>query len=318
MLSGITWLGSGAFLFLAVVHGLAGDSSVPLVVLHAATAWVPLGVVPFLGLALARRKGREAVPGVLTLVLWAVYNRPPLPTAALPEGIELRVVSANALMVNPTPDALVREVLAAQPDVLVFQELTPELQAEMAGVPGLVHRREHPEHHSFGVGLYSRYPIRSEWLVNIAGVDWQRAVLDVDGTDVEVWNVHTLPPFRAENHVAWQSQVAVLSDRAAKHEGPLVLAGDLNLTRHHASYGLLTASLVDAFRDCGRWVAATWPANGYFVPGAPKIRLDHVLLGGGVRCAAIAIGEGPGSDHRPVIADLVVPRAPAGSVRTGP
>lgn len=306
--SGLTWLGSVAFLALAVAHGLSGDGVLVLVWLHTATWWLPLGVIPFVGVALFRRRPLQAVPGATVLALWVVFNRPPAPPEALPSGKALRVVSANALMVNPTPGELVAEVLSYEPDVVVFQEFTPDIQAAIEGVPTVPHAREHPAWHSFGVGIYSRYPITSERLVRIGDVDWQRAVLDVEGRSVEVWNVHTLPPFHGENHQAWLGQVAAIAAQAKKVEGPLVVAGDFNLTRHHQGYRDLTASMRDAHRDCGRWVASTWPVNGYFFRWAPRVRLDHVFLGGGVRCAAIREGTGPGSDHRPVVADLVLPR----------
>jgi endonuclease/exonuclease/phosphatase (EEP) superfamily protein YafD len=38
----------------------------------------------------------------------------------------------------------------------------------------------------------------------------------------------------------------------------------------------------------------------------PPVRLDHVLLSPELGCTAVREGEGRGSDHRPVIADLVL------------
>ena len=305
-LSALTWAGTLALLGLAALHVALGDTAMWAVWFHALTPWLYLGVLPFLVLALLRRRPRQATSGACVLVAWGIFSRPPLPSAALPEGTSLRFVSGNALMVNATPDRWVDEVLAFEPDVLVVQEFTPDIQAALAG--RFAQSREHPAWHSFGVGLYSRYPIRSEEVVRIGGVDWQRAEIDVDGQGVTVWNVHTLPPFTSHNHRMWLSQVATLTAAAEAHDGPLIVGGDFNLTRHHASYGVLTGPLTDAHRDCGRWVASTWPANGTVLPWLPRIRLDHVFLRGGVRCAAIREGVGAGSDHRPLVVDLVLPR----------
>lgn len=292
---------------LGLLHGFTGDGLRPLVWLHATTAYLLLGALPLLFLALVRKKPVEIGLCTLTLLLWAWFNRPPLSFGGVDSEPALRVVSANTLMVNPSPEALVEEVLGYQADVLLFQEFTPAIRSAMEG-SDYPYRLEHPAQHSFGIGLYSRYPITSERLIQIGGVDWQRVVLAVDGRSVEVWNVHTLPPVSARYHRDWLGQIAVVAAEARKVQGPLVVAGDFNLTRHHQGYAQLTEVLVDAHRDCGRWVASTWPAGGFLFGGGPEIKLDYVFLGGGVRCSRIAEGIGVGSDHRPLIADVVLPR----------
>ena len=58
----------------------------------------------------------------------------------------------------------------------------------------------------------------------------------------------------------------------------------------------------------GRGLATTWP-NGLFP--VPPLRLDHVLASADVVPVAVREGIGAGSDHRPVVVDVTIPRAPS-------
>jgi endonuclease/exonuclease/phosphatase (EEP) superfamily protein YafD len=87
--------------------------------------------------------------------------------------------------------------------------------------------------------------------------------------------------------------------------GALVVAGDFNATRHHPSFRrFLSDGMADAHEERGRGWAATWPQNRRPLP--PLMRLDHVLVSPDVEVRSIREGLGQGSDHRPIIADLVL------------
>jgi endonuclease/exonuclease/phosphatase (EEP) superfamily protein YafD len=52
---------------------------------------------------------------------------------------------------------------------------------------------------------------------------------------------------------------------------------------------------------------ATWPVNGIFRYITPGIRIDHVYLSPSLRAIRCETGVGEGSDHRPVVVDVVLP-----------
>jgi endonuclease/exonuclease/phosphatase (EEP) superfamily protein YafD len=82
-----------------------------------------------------------------------------------------------------------------------------------------------------------------------------------------------------------------------------VLLGDLNCTPWSPAFDRLLAAarLRDSGR--GRGLHPTWFSAVPFV-GLP---IDHVLVGPGVGVRGRHVGPDIGSDHRPVIADLVLP-----------
>ena len=76
------------------------------------------------------------------------------------------------------------------------------------------------------------------------------------------------------------------------HPAPWLFVGDLNLLPHEVAPAVEAAGLELAGGD------ATFPAS------APRIRIDHVAAGGGLRIASVEVAETPASDHRPLVVVL--------------
>mgnify|MGYP003556423943 CR=1 FL=1 len=85
---------------------------------------------------------------------------------------------------------------------------------------------------------------------------------------------------------------------------PVILLGDLNLTPDSPAFArLLDASGLRDAVDGRRW-RPTWQAG--FWPLA--LRIDHVLVSPQLCVESVEVGPSIGSDHRPVIARLRLPR----------
>jgi endonuclease/exonuclease/phosphatase family metal-dependent hydrolase len=89
-----------------------------------------------------------------------------------------------------------------------------------------------------------------------------------------------------------------------------ILLGDFNATLdHEALREVLDRGYVDAADAAGQGLAPTWP-RGHLLP--PTVTIDHVLVDERVRVRDVGVHELPGSDHRAVTADLVLPGRGAG------
>lgn len=290
---------------LYLAHLLLDDSSTATAAFHAAMSWggvFALPLLPWAGRLGGRGPALAAGLASLAALLSALPGASPWPA---PRGeARLRVLTANVLMVHPDPDALLDELVALDADVIALQEVSPAwadaLQRRAALGPWRW-RRVIPQEDSFGIALLARLPAQIEE-VDLLGVTALRATIEVDGRPVEILNVHTLPPRLDDYTERWHAQMDALADMVVEHPAPIVVLGDLNATRHHPSYRrLLRAGLRDAHAEVGRGWAWTWP-NGVFP--LPPLRLDHVLVNAPLRALAVREGEGRGSDHRPVVADL--------------
>lgn len=291
-------------LVLVGAHLLLSDAGPLRAAFHGTFGWwgaATIGVVA--GCAVGRRWGLTAVAAT-PLAIWCGAVVPgTLRATGAPVGATLRLVSANVLMVNPDPDALLAEVFANAPDLVVLEEYSPRF-ADRAARYRVSHPYtvEDPQEHSFGTAVFSRLPLRDVGEVDLAGVPMTTFSVTVDGRPVRVFVVHTLPPISATNVDGWRAQLAALADVAAD-EGALVVAGDLNATRHHPSFRALLrdGGLRDAHAEVGRAAAWTWPNGLWWLPA---LQLDHVLLRGAVSAVSVVEGTGTGSDHRPLIVDL--------------
>ena len=173
-----------------------------------------------------------------------------------------------------------------------------------------------------GIALYSRWPIEAR-ATPMFGREWSptlTATVNADGARLELVGTHPPPPLGPWLAASNLEHVRDLAAHVAGLSGPVVVAGDLNLTPWSAAFRALErdGGLRDARR--GRGLLATWsPVAGTSAVAAlarsplTSLPIDHVLVGGGVVAVdAASVGEATGSDHRGLVADVRVPREQAG------
>jgi endonuclease/exonuclease/phosphatase (EEP) superfamily protein YafD len=300
---------------LAALTPVATPFAVAGVAVAAATSW-------WLALLLS-------APAV-TLLAWQLppARRPDRAVARLPQPpgsgagvLSLRVLSLNVLGGKADPAAVVREVERHRVDVLVVQELTPEMVDRLAdaGLDTLVpFSHLDPGPGPNGTGLWARWPLAPLPPVPGLVAAAPRARIEpVDGWPVTLTGVHPRAPLRRRAR-RWQRELAAIRSALAGTGGQQVVAGDFNATRDHRPFrDLLDAGFLDC-ADAARqrpWPAFTWPAGGRVPPIMrvipPVMRLDHVLVSqAGATVCTSRIVRVPGTDHRGVLA--VVELSPTG------
>lgn len=196
-------------------------------------------------------------------------------------------------------------------DVLAVQELTPRAEAALraAGLetflPSAAVVPASPGSPLAASGaVWTRLRL-GDRAVTPGGFEQPTVLLTAPcGTEFELTSVHTLPPSTSPAAVrGWTADLAALPD-----PGPAVLrvlAGDFNATFDHAAFrAVLRRGYLDAARTTGRALAWTWrPLHLRF----PRLTLDHVLVDPRIAVAGVELAEVRGSDHRAVVAELVLP-----------
>jgi endonuclease/exonuclease/phosphatase family metal-dependent hydrolase len=296
----------------AVVRLGGWDTYFPTTQLIAFTPYVVVGcLIPLAVVALRRHRAATVVAGVTVLVLIAcvlprsVADSDPLAGAA---GPRLNVMTANVLAGRADPAALVELVRANDVDILAVQELTPGF-VERAGAAGLEKLLPHSVTDAAagvgGSGVYSRLELRDIGVrMNPLGFGQSRAEIVHYGVFIE--SVHPVAPTRDRWRSAWVNSFA--HQPRATADGPLqVLAGDFNATLDHSVLrGLIDSGYRDAADVMGEGLIGTWgPFDGDPIP---PVTLDRVLADRRIGVASVRVFDLPGSDHRPVLAALVLPR----------
>ncbi|MDR3637826.1 MAG: endonuclease/exonuclease/phosphatase family protein [Isosphaeraceae bacterium] len=114
-------------------------------------------------------------------------------------------------------------------------------------------------------------------------------------------NIHGL-----QIHIDWWrrelDRVLTWLDRA--HDTPLVLAGDFNMPPDDSTMASLRTAYRFAFEDAGWGYGYTRPSR------TPWFRIDHIATSPEWDIARCHVGPDFGSDHLPLIAEVVLPLAP--------
>lgn len=252
----------------------------------------------------------------LMLVAAVVFVELPLfigSNRAPANSMAIRVLTANAYQGSAHPRALVA-IARERADLLVLQELTPELASSLANVgidsdfpyAALGTRTE-----SAGVGIWSRYPIVRSRLVANYELGMVSAVIRPPDAadDAVVLAAHLTGPW-PQPIDSWYEELANLPETLSEiladaGEGAAIVAGDFNATIDMEPFRqLLRGGFRDAAEQSGAGLAGTYPANST-VP--PLLSIDHILTHNSSATDVQTIPI-PGSDHLGLLATVHIPR----------
>jgi endonuclease/exonuclease/phosphatase (EEP) superfamily protein YafD len=294
-----------------LVRLLGLESGFPLVPLMAFTPYAAVAALLVAGVALALRNWAAAtVAGLVTLCLaLAVLPRAVGDGTVDASGREtFTVLSANIHHGTGEAEALAQLVERHRPDLLAIQELTPSFARELrrAGIDGMLPNQIlETRRNVSGAGLYSRLPMRKLAGAQAFAFRQPRAILRLpDGRRVRVVDVHPYPPQRQAVE-EWGEALESLP--SAGRGVPWVLVGDFNATLDHSQLReILDRGYRDAGEVAGEGLEPTWPAEEW-ASRLPGVTIDHVLADERLGIVDYEVEELPGSDHRPLLAELALP-----------
>jgi endonuclease/exonuclease/phosphatase (EEP) superfamily protein YafD len=243
------------------------------------------------------------------VALGAVLPRA-VPGPAPPAGPALTVLSFNVFQGAADVGALAAEIHQSRPDLVVLPEAGQRFQRRLA--PLLADLRYHssvttaadePEIAGIVVLTSARLgDVTATPLELGSEFRWMRLTGGGLG-DVEVIAVHTAAPVR-DMLSAWATDLGMLRKWCADGHGEHIVVGDVNATLDHAPLRSAVADCTDVAADRGQGLVATWPAKW---PRWFGVQIDHVFTSGGLRPASATVLDMPGSDHRALLTQIVLP-----------
>lgn len=278
--------------------------------LLAFTPWVI--AVAGVALMLAARAGRR-LPAALSLACAVALAVVVLPRAVGAadhrSGPLLRVMSANLRIGGADPGTVVRLVREHQVDVLFLEEYTGHAETALtrAGLATLLpHRVADAEPEAIGIAVWSRLPLADARAGAPRGrfAEASATVQPPGAPPVALHAVHPCAPYLPSHQDCWRRDLDA-QPRPTPH-GPIrLLAGDFNATLDHPPLRrLLAAGYRDAADSTGRALSPSWPND--LVPVVP---IDHLLVDRRAGVRALSGHDVPNSDHRALLATLVLPAA---------
>ncbi|HSS05264.1 MAG TPA: endonuclease/exonuclease/phosphatase family protein [Solirubrobacterales bacterium] len=291
------------------LFGLEGGY--PLVALMAFTPYAAIAALFATGVAAALRNWAATATAALVLACLAAVVLPRTigSSTAQAAGHEtLTVLSANVHVGGADPAGLVGLVDRFHPDLLSVQELTPSFAAKLrrAGIyRRLFHSLVLARPGAGGAGLYTRLPLARLPHQTHFFFRMPRAAITLPGGGrIRVVGVHPYPPLSGHTG-SWGAALESLPATGAG--APWVLAGDFNATLDDAKLReVVDRGYRDAGDVTGNGLEPTFPTMGHrLLP--PVITIDHVLADRRIGIADYGVVDLPGSDHRAIHTELVLP-----------
>ena len=271
-----------------------------------------LGVVGALALALLRARAAASVVALLALWMLAPGLWLHLPRwGAELQGTPVRVATVNVFMANRDGAGVRAWIRAEDPELVAVQEVDGFWLAELQQLEDLwPHRVTSPatdaEFHAqtFGMALLSKRPLRAvERFSHLGRSGGIVAEMELAGETIRVIAAHPERPGRSERVPRRNVVLDMVAARASVADVCIVL-GDLNTSSGSPAFGRLLRDgrVQDSRRGFGR--QPTWrtyrPIPGLWVD------IDHILASARFSTADRRVGRANGSDHRPVVADLIL------------
>ena len=218
------------------------------------------------------------------------------------QGAErITVMNANLFEGRAKAEEIMDAVRDNDVDILVLEEITPDLLAQLDGL-GLAEllpeRVGEPDYMVAGTMILANQPLTEHVRLRTTFQGWQATY---DG--LKVLGVHPVAPVDPD---AWRADHAAILRQAEADDADLIV-GDMNATPDHD----VMRTLDDAgFRDAGEvsnegW-QPTWPANhvGILPLLPPLVRIDHVLIGNELASLGTHTVDIDGTDHLALVATV--------------
>jgi endonuclease/exonuclease/phosphatase family metal-dependent hydrolase len=198
-------------------------------------------------------------------------------------------------------------MLGAKPDVIVLSEAPPGawiegLVADLgAGASSVEIRQDPASPHWYGLAVCSRWPLRMERQLPLPGGVGMSVVAELEGRRLRMLVVDGLSsPTRSRRPFLASISAACREAEAAGRPFDLIV-GDFNTPSRSLGFDELAAL---GYRLAGR-SARGW--RGTFPARLPVYDIDHIWRRAGLRLALCRFFNGPYTDHRGQVVELLLP-----------
>ncbi len=314
----LSWALSIAVISQLVLIRWLGDVWWPGTILMFAPRWpllLPIGVLGIACLIWRRSLLRVNLAVALLLAGPIMGFCIPLPCViSKADGYPIRIFTANTGG-GVHPELLREEIKRAEPDVVAFQEFPGKWLGDV--IDSTWQRRE-----AHGLAVASRFPILESSVCSGSQLGHYHDVglrvrIQTPAGDLWVCCIYLNSPRNGfeefmvtrrgifgigaiqKNTQQRGEQSLLVSEWVGELNGPVVVAGDMNLPPESYFFRRDWSSRRDAFPAASFGYGHTWFTRWH------GVRIDHVLVDASFAVSACHVAGYTGGDHHPVVADLV-------------
>lgn len=246
----------------------------------------------------------------LAVILPWYFNRPAIAESS--QYAPLKILSYNVLWKNDRPEHYQKAIAlveSEQPDIVIFQEAIPHWHEQLS-----VLEQSYPHHiyaKKLEIEVYSKLPLLNPE-IKLYGTYRGLVLADLQIGDrpTKFIATHAYPQLYF-GHPGWLIRNEHLEVGIGEYVGnlnqPAIVIGDLNVSLWSPFYHSMMVSSGLRNARQGRGVL---PTHSIVAPqfAALSAPIDHCLVSPEIQVKDFKLGKAIGSDHRPIIADLLVPK----------
>ena len=233
-----------------------------------------------------------------------------------------RVLVANLNFSNRDATKTLALMDAEQPDLALFMEVSKAMETQLEPLEETLPYSTNVASDS-GILLYSKYPLTDIHLQQF-GLNAKRSLathLNINGQTFSLVATHPLPPMEPDMFRSRNTVLADAGDYIKTQTEPVIFLGDLNTTMWSPYYQALIHHTGLKNTRQGFGIRPTWPraVSYYRLPAWARwietplqIPIDHCLVSPEINVADIHTGTETGSDHAPIVVDLMLPSSKKG------
>ena len=264
--------------------------------------------------------------GCLAYQLWRMWPYTPLHSKQVKTVVEsddsrsLSLLISNVLETNRDSGKLLALIRRFDPDLVLLVETDDWWLEQLRELERThAHVLQQPQANTYGMLLYSRYPLldpQVRFLVQDDVPSIDTGVRLPSGDRVWLRGVHPRPPAPGESTRSTErdAELMVVAKELQNADRPSIVVGDLNDVAWSHTNALFQkiSRLLDP--RVGRGFYSTFNANWPFI----RFPLDHAFVSRHFRVAAFEVLPHMGSDHFPVFARLTLSPATAADANAAP
>jgi len=247
----------------------------------------------------------------LVVILPWYFNRPAI--AESNQYAPLKVFSYNVLWKNKQPkyyQSAIALVEKEQPDIAIFQEAIPHWHKKLLAL-----KQSYPYHiyaKKLEIEVYSKLPLLNPE-IKLYGTYRGLVIADlqIGNRQTKFIATHAYPQLYF-GHPGWlirnEHLEVGIGEYVGNLEQPAIVIGDLNVSLWSPFYRSMMekSGLRNARQGLGVLPTHSIVAPQFAALSAP---IDHCLISPEIQVKDFKLGKAIGSDHRPIIADLLIPKS---------
>lgn len=221
------------------------------------------------------------------------------------ENGNFKLVHFNVLKLNHHFGEITQYAQNSQADLLSFNEVTPEWKKKLedslsSSYP--YHVCQLAENNSFGIAVYSKYPLENVQIKYWGRYDIPSIVCTVStpGKDINLVAAHTIPPMRQDLYTVRNHHLAEIGRYFSSVKGTKLLVGDLNTVSWSESLENLKNN--SQLEDSRKAWQPTFPSTHWLM----SIPIDHIFHSKDLRCVKFNVIESHTSDHHGIEGEFLI------------